>query len=222
MTERLTNLDRKALIVGDRADDLSPDEAADLPLLAALLADRATWAEPSQGLERRVVQAIADEPTISAVPNVVDLHRRGNRRWRTRVMASAAAATVAIAAIVTSFVATSGGSSPAFTADLAETGLVPGAHASVEVAHTKGGFRITLDASGLERQPDGSYYEAWLKNDQGTLVPIGTFSSSDEYVTLWSGVSPAAYSTLTVTMERADNVQASSGEVVLRGQVRPD
>ena len=221
MTERLTNLDRKELIVGDRADDLSPEEAADLPLLAALLADKAMWADPSRGLERRVIQAIADEPTTAAVPNVVELHRRSHTRWRTRVMASAAAATVAIAAVVASVMAASGGSSPAFTANLAETGLVPGAHASAEIAHTSGGFRITLDASGLERQPDGSYYEAWLKNTDGTLVPIGTFSSSDEYITLWSGVSPETFTTLTVTMERSDNVQASSGHVVLRGEVRP-
>ena len=69
--------------------------------------------------------------------------------------------------------------------------------------------------------PDPEKPKAWLKDAAGTLVPIGTFSSSDAQVTLWSGVSPATYSTLTVTIEAPDNNQGSSGKVVLRGDVRP-
>jgi anti-sigma-K factor RskA len=219
MTQRLTNKDREALLAGDRADELTPDEAAELPLLAALLADRATWAEPSPSLEHDIVRAVVnDQPRPQ---NVVELHGGRRTRWRTRLIAPAAAAVAVIAIVVGSVVATSGGGSPAFTADLASTGLIPGAHASVEVTHNNGGFRVVLDASDLPRRPDGSYYEAWLKNADGTLVPIGTFSSSDEYVTLWSGVSPAVFTTLTVTVEQADNVQASSGQAVLRGEIRP-
>jgi anti-sigma-K factor RskA len=219
MTERLTNKDREALLAGDRADALTPDEAAELPLLAALLADRATWAEPSPSLEHNILTAVLnDQPRPE---NVVDLHRGRRTRWRTRLIAPAAAAVAAIAIVVGSVATTSGGGSPAFTADLSSTGLIPGAHASAEVAHNKGGFRIILDTSGLPHLPEGSYYEAWLKNAEGTLVPIGTFSSSDEYVTLWSGVSPAVFTTLTVTVEQADNVQASSGQAVLRGEIRP-
>jgi hypothetical protein len=36
---------------------------------------------------------------------------------------------------------------------------------------------------------------------------------------LWAGVSPKTFSTLTVTRERADGDQASSGEKVLVGTV---
>jgi hypothetical protein len=38
-------------------------------------------------------------------------------------------------------------------------------------------------------------------------------------VTLWAGVSPVDYPTLTVTQERADDDQASSGELVLAATV---
>ena len=43
----------------------------------------------------------------------------------------------------------------------------------------------------------------------GGLVPIGTFNEGRK-VTLWAGVSPKDYPTLTVTLERADGNQASS------------
>ena len=55
MTDSPTNEEREALIAGDRAGALEPDEAAELALLADLLADPSTWAEPSAGLEDTVV-----------------------------------------------------------------------------------------------------------------------------------------------------------------------
>ena len=50
------------------------------------------------------------------------------------------------------------------------------------------------------------------------LVPIGTFNEGRE-VTLWAGVSPNDFTTLTVTREQADGDQACSGEKVLVGTV---
>jgi hypothetical protein len=50
-------------------------------------------------------------------------------------------------------------------------------------------------------------------------VPIGTFSSSDGLVTLWSSVSPEQFPTITVTIEATDNQQGSSGRRVLIGDV---
>ena len=67
--------------------------------------------------------------------------------------------------------------------------------------------------------PPGQYYEAWLKNAQGVSVPIGTFSSSQDYVTLWAGASPDEFPIICVTIEAADNNQASSGQTVLVGQL---
>ena len=76
-----------------------------------------------------------------------------------------------------------------------------------------------LDARGLPKLPAGEYYQAWLKNAAGTLVPIGTFSSSDGRVTLWSGVSPKDFRVISVTIEAADGDQGSSGHRVLVGEV---
>ena len=80
------------------------------------------------------------------------------------------------------------------------------------------GWRIEIDASGLPRLDDGRFYEAWLKNADGVLVPIGTFNEGRN-VTLWAGVSPKDFTALSVTRERADGDQASSGEKVLAGTV---
>ena len=57
-----------------------------------------------------------------------------------------------------------------------------------------------------------------LSGRSGVLVPVGTFNDGRD-VTLWAGVSPKDFSTLTVTRERADGAQASSGEKVLAGRL---
>ena len=60
MSERPTSEDREALIANEHARALEPDEAAELALLADLLADGSTWTEPSAGLEDTVVEAVAN------------------------------------------------------------------------------------------------------------------------------------------------------------------
>ena len=50
------------------------------------------------------------------------------------------------------------------------------------------------------------------------LVPIGTFNEGRK-VTLWAGVPPTDFTTLSVTREQADGDQSSSGEKVLVGTV---
>ena len=62
------------------------------------------------------------------------------------------------------------------------------------------------------------FYEACSRNSGGVLVPVGTFNEGRD-VTLWAGVSPKSFTTLTVTRERADGDQGSSGEKVLTGAV---
>ena len=81
---------------------------------------------------------------------------------------------------------------------------------------TSSGWRIHLQAAGLARLDNGAYYEAWLKNSAGTLVPIGTFNQGED-VTLWSGVPPTDYPSITVTRQSADAGPASSGQKVLVG-----
>ena len=48
------------------------------------------------------------------------------------------------------------------------------------------GWRIELDATGLPRLDNGRFYQAWLRNAAGVLVPIGTFNEGQN-VTLWAG-----------------------------------
>jgi Anti-sigma-K factor rskA, C-terminal len=146
--------------------------------------------------------------------------RRGARRaWRPgRLVLVGAAATAVAAVAVGVAVFRSGTSGIRFHAALAATELVPGAKGEATLSKTASGWRIELDARGLPRLEGGRFYEAWLRNGAGVLVPIGTFNEGRE-VTLWAGVSPKDFATLTVTRERADGDQASSGEKVLVGTV---
>jgi hypothetical protein len=219
MTDRRTNEERRRLIA-DAGGALEPHEEEELPLLADVLADSSTWAEPSARLEDAVVQAVTDsEPTTTKpVTPVATITRRDKRtRW---VLVSAVAAATVIAIVVATVLVTGGGPGADYQAQLHGTGSAPGADASVEITRTDGGFRITLDAEGLPALRAGDYYQAWLKSPTGALVPIGTFSSSDERVTLWSGVSPRDFPTVTVTVEATDGDQTSSGRRVLEGETR--
>jgi hypothetical protein len=223
MTDDRPNDEREALIAGDRR--LEPDQAAELALLADLLADPSTWADPSPGLEDAIVRAVTDaKPAAATSAPRADAGSRHeaeqSRRRRVVVSLVAAAAAIAIVVVVAAVALSRGAGSPDYAANLSATALAPGAHATVDIDKTAAGFRVTLDASGLPHLQAGEYYQAWLKNAAGVLVPIGTFSSSDGRVTLWSGVSPKAYPTITVTIEAADADQSSSGRRVLVGDAR--
>jgi hypothetical protein len=135
-----------------------------------------------------------------------------------RLVAVGAAATAALALAIGLAVFHSGTSGARFHAALAPTQLVPGASGSATLVKTSSGWRIEIGATGLPRLDSGRFYEAWLRNSTGVLVPIGTFNEGRN-VTLWAGVSPKDFSSLTVTREQADGDQASSGEKVLVGTV---
>ena len=218
-----TNEEREALIAGDRASALEPDEAADVALLADLLGDQQTWAEPDDALENAVMRAVegaapaADDTPVTST-RVASRRARVSRRRR-RLTLGAVSAAAAIAAISGALIVTEAGTSADFTAKLSATAAAPTARASADITRTKAGFRVELDARGLPKLPAGEFYQAWLKNAEGTLVPIGTFSSSGGKVTLWSGVSPEEFRAISVTIEPADGNQASSGRKVLSGDV---
>jgi len=141
--------------------------------------------------------------------------RRGVRPVR---ISSRLALIGAAAAAVAVVVLGSGSSSARFHATLSATELQPGAGGEATLVKTSAGWRIELHASGLPRLAGGRFYEAWLGNGTGVLVPVGTFNVGPE-VTLWAGVSPKIFRTLAVTRERADGDQASSAEKVLTGTV---
>ena len=103
-----------------------------------------------------------------------------------------------------------------YAAALQGTALAPTAKGSVTLTKTTSGWRIHLHATGLPRLDGASYYQGWLKDAAGTLVPVGTFNQADD-VTLWSGVPPSSFPTITVTRQQASGGPASSGQKVLVG-----
>lgn len=196
----------------DRRDALEERVAAS-PELAALLAEQ----ERSVALTRSAVES-TEAP--AGLRRRVEA-QRGARRRRApgRLVAiGVPVAAVAAAAVVLGVLTTSGTSGQHFRASLAATELAPGASGKATLTKTTSGWRIELDATGLPRLDNGRFYEAWLKNDAGVLVPIGTFNEG-RHVTLWAGVPPTEFTTLSVTRERADGDQTSSGEKVLVGAV---
>ena len=125
-------------------------------------------------------------------------------------MAAAIAATVGL-----SLGLQSAGRAPLqFRTALAGTSLAPDASGSATLTKTNAGWRVVLHATGLARLDNGRFYQAWLKNGAGILVPIGTFNQGPT-ITLWSGVQPQDFPTLTVTEQTANGNPASSGQVVL-------
>ena len=155
----------------------------------------------------------------AALRSRIEAQRRGRAvRLPRRPVLVAAAASAAVAVAVGVVVVSSGTSGERFHATLAATDLLPGAAGDATLVKTSSGWRIELNATGLPRLAGGRFYEAWLRNTAGVLVPVGTFNEGRK-VTLWAGVPPTSFTTLTVTRERADGDQASAGEKVLTGHV---
>ena len=200
---------------------LAPEHRAELEArieASPILADRLAEQERAVSLLRGAGDEVEAPAGLRAR---LDAQRsaRTVRTPRRLALGGVAAAAVAAAAIVAVVVVGSGSSGTRFQAALGPTPLAPGASGEATLTRTTSGWRIHLDATGLPRLEGDRFYEAWLRGSKGVLVPIGTFNEARN-VTLWAGVSPASYKVLTVTRERADGNQASSGEKVLAGPVR--
>jgi len=152
--------------------------------------------------------------------------RTRSRRGRTAFVYMAVAAATAVIAVVVVLSLVHSTASPATrtqsltgTATLGGTGLTPGVGGDATLEETTQGWRTELNVTGLSRRDNQQYYyEAWLENAAGILVPVGTFNQGPS-VTLWAGVSPIDFPTLTVTEQQAGRSQASSGKRVLTGSV---
>ena len=202
---------------------LAPERRAELEARVAAsseLADRLAEQQRALALSR---SAAAEVEAPAALRARVEAQQRVRRaRAPRRLVLIGATATVAVVAVAIGlgvFRADTDGER--FHAALAPTDLVPAASGEATLTKTSSGWRIELDATGLPRLEGGRFYEAWLRNPEGVLVPIGTFNESQQ-VTLWAGVSPKEFPTLTVTRELADGDQGSSGEKVLVGTANAD
>jgi hypothetical protein len=212
----VTDEERIAYLAGDR-DGVpglpDPEEVAQLDEIRVLLADPAMWEAPGRHLEDAVAAAVTDAADQGPAP------RRARRRARRPVIAwvvGAAAAAVIAAGIGIGVTSGNGEHATTFSAALSGTSLAPGATGQATMTQTPAGWRITLHTSGLPRLDNGRFYEAWLKNAAGILVPVGTFNQAGD-ITLWSGVPPTGFPVITVTRQRANGNPASSGQRVLVG-----
>jgi Anti-sigma-K factor rskA len=213
--------ERIAYLSGEPVDSLTAQERAELDEVRALLEAPAAWEEPDPGLEERVVAAIAAEAGAVAGPKAVNQVRT---RWRLRrpVLAFGGLATAA-ATIAVALVLALGSSSSAplrFAMVVSGTSLAPGAHGSATLTKTQSGWRIELSATGLPHLANGRYYQAWLKNPAGILVPVGTFNDAQR-VTLWSGAPVTQFRSFSVTVQKANGNPVSSGRRVLVGTANP-
>ncbi|MGZ4293135.1 MAG: anti-sigma factor [Solirubrobacteraceae bacterium] len=225
--------DRIAYLAGEDVPSLSGDEAAELDALRAELGAAATWDDPPADLEDRVVmavtQAAAAEPAAAAagaepVPAPSpSWWSRLRARWPLRrpplalslSLPVAAAAAVAIVLITSSSTTTP---ELRFAMVVQGTALAPGAHGSATLTKHTSGWEIKLSATGLPRCEGRQFYQAWLRNAAGILVPVGTFNDARD-VTLWSGVPVTKFRSLTVTQQVANGNPASSGRRVLIGTI---
>lgn len=177
------------------------------PELAALLAE-----------QERAIALMREAAATVEAPAALRARVAAQRRPRRRPALIGAFAAAALAAAIGAGVLSSERSTENLHVALGPTALVPDAGGEATLTKTASGWRIRLRAQGLPRLDRGRFYEAWLRNKRGALVPIGTFNEGTN-VTLWAGVSPKSFSSVTVTRERDDGNQASSGEKVLVGKV---
>jgi hypothetical protein len=222
----MDNDEQVAYLAGDLDAGVDPAERSELDAVRAVLNDPAVWVEPHPDLQERIVAAIAAAGNAQRVQPSNDLARtatpvdtagvthRRSRLIRFTILGVAAAVVLAVGLAIG--LNDNGSRSVEYAASLSGTKLAPGASGQVTLTQTTSGWKIRLHATGLPRLDNGTYYEAWLKSSGGVLVPIGTFNQAED-VTLWAGVPPSSYPTLTVTRQRANGDQSSSGQVALLG-----
>jgi hypothetical protein len=225
--------DRISYLAGEDVPLLSADEAAELDALRAELGTAAVWDEPPATLEDQVVRAVteaaaAEAATAAAPAERTTPQRDPSRSWWRRLrerlslrpalalsLPVAAAAAVAIVLVVGSH------NSPRelqFAMVVQGTPLAPHANGSATLTKKRSGWEIKLNATGLPRREGKEFYEAWLKNAAGVLVPVGTFNDARN-VTLWSGVPVTKFRSLSVTQQVANGNPKSSGLRVLTGTI---
>lgn len=194
----------------------------------------ATPVQPA-GVQRAAREAQAQQPAQppparqARPPQAARKQPRRQRSWVMTILERPAyafgllAVLVAVVAGAAAISNSGGGNTPPaplqFAMVVNGTSLAPGAHGSATLTKMSSGWQVVLAATGLPHLSGGRYYQAWLKNSAGVLVPIGTFNDAVR-VTLWSGVPVTQFRTLTVTRQEANGNPASSGQRVLEGTIQ--
>ena len=190
--------------------------------LLATLRQQELWVDPPADLEDRTLAALRAEVETSArtVDELSVARERRSRRRRWAPVLVAAAAAVAVGAVATVAV-TENNEPEAAVVALAGTELEPDATGRASITPVDSGFEIELDINGLPPASAGTYYQGWLRNEEGDAVTIGTFHGREgtDDIILWSGVDIAEYPMVTVTVQEEGAGAESSGQVVLRGEI---
>jgi Anti-sigma-K factor rskA len=207
--EARTSADIRSVPAEQASSDLST-RSAGLPATAGPTSESVGPARPA-----------ADQPIDLAAARHAKHERAERRRFARPVLLVAAAAAVVAFVLTGVLFLRDSPSQRRFDVALSATELAPGASGTATMLKTDSGWEIQLDATGLPRLDGGQFYQAWLRNADGVLVPIGTFNEGTD-VTLWAGVPPDAFSTMTITKESADGIQDSSGQRVLVGTAVED
>jgi len=213
---------RVSYLAGEANGPLPTGERASMDRLRGLLATPAVWVEPPATLEMDVVAAVVQAAQLRA-PRRTAPRRRAGRMWLAfppvRAVGISGMAAAAVAAIVIGLASLGSRGGPERLAMVVSgTALAPHAHGRATLLRTPSGWEVQLSVAGLPRIARGRYYEAWLRDATGEQVAIGTFNDARR-VTLWAGVSPTTFSTLTVTVQRLGAGLAASGTWVLTGAV---
>ena len=220
--------DRISYLSGEPVTSLTPQERAELDELRTLLETPAAWEDPDPALEDLVVNAVAREAEAERASATAQVAPPGRRRlslgapWRRGPVVAMGGLATAAAIVVALVIALNANSSKPlqFALVVSGTPLAPGAHGSATLTQTESGWRVELKATGLPHLANGRYYQAWLKNSAGILVPIGTFNDAQN-VTLWSGAPVTQFRTFSVTRQLANGNPTSSGQRVLVGIAHP-
>ena len=189
----------------------NPPDRERLDLIRGILGDEATWSEPPPEVGDHLIAAIATAPmAVTPTPS--------RQRWP-----MAAAAILGVAAVVILVAGLLGVFSDPSQQVVAIEGteLEPGASGQAWIRETDAGWWVRLDVEALPAAAEGTYYEGWVWNDDGAGVSIGTFHlrGGDEEVILWSGVDPANYPAIWVTLEDEDGDPSASERIVMWGHL---
>lgn len=183
-----------------------PPDRKRLDEIRAILGDEATWTEPPPEVLKRVLADIEGD---------VDQQGPGGPSWGWIAAAAAIILIIATAGMTGVF-------SPAAQEQVAMAGteLQPEASGVASVREADAGWWIRLELDDLPAASVGTYYEGWVWNDAGEGVSIGTFHlrGGEPAIELWSGVDPADYPSIWVTLENEDGDPSASDRVVMRGR----
>ncbi len=149
------------------------------------------------------------------VNEVVTLRRPHRRAWL-----GVAAVVVAALAVGGGLLRSAGGSDNVVASTaLTNKGLSPlGAQSSgnAEIIRRGSSYRLHIDLSGVPNEP-ASYVEVWLIDRQVKgMISLGPFHGDGDYA-IPSGVDPAMYPIVDVSIEPADGVPTHSAVSIVRG-----